>query len=144
MRCVIKARLLRTTRHTISREQEMSLILSFTPLDLVDLLLNLQGFEVIELWLVRLKFGIELVLAAFFLQTEGNHTEHTEKEKHGKWSISARLDECIVERGQGAGDTDHFVPFKKDDATTLVSCRKIISRRVKFNGGDDIGCEHSE
>lgn len=43
------------------------MVLSFTPLDLVDLLLNFQRLEVVELWLVRLEFGVELVLAAFFL-----------------------------------------------------------------------------
>lgn len=52
MCCVIKARELRAARRTISGKEEMGLILSFTPLDLVDLLLNLQGFEVVELWLM--------------------------------------------------------------------------------------------
>lgn len=45
----------------------MGLILSFTPLDLVDLLLNLQRLEIVKLGLMRLEFGVELVLAAFFL-----------------------------------------------------------------------------
>jgi hypothetical protein len=42
-------------------------ILPLAPLDLVDLLLDLQGLEVIELGLVRLEFCVELVLAGFFL-----------------------------------------------------------------------------
>ena len=42
-------------------------VLSFAPLDLVDLLLDLQGLEVVELGLVRLELGVELVLASLFL-----------------------------------------------------------------------------
>lgn len=45
----------------------MGRILSFTPFDLVDLLFNLQRLQVVKLGLVRLEFGVELVLAAFFL-----------------------------------------------------------------------------
>ena len=45
----------------------MGRVLSFTPLDLVDLLLDFEGLEIVEFWLVRLELGIELVLAAFFL-----------------------------------------------------------------------------
>jgi len=37
------------------------------PLDLVDLLFDLEGFEVVEFGLVRLELGMELVLACFFL-----------------------------------------------------------------------------
>jgi hypothetical protein len=37
------------------------------PLDLVDLLFDLERFQVIELGLVRLEFGVELVFASFFL-----------------------------------------------------------------------------
>ena len=42
-------------------------ILSFAPLDLIDLLLDLQRLEIIELWFVRLELGVELVLAGLFL-----------------------------------------------------------------------------
>ena len=42
-------------------------VLSLTPLDLVDFLFYLQGFQVIEFRLVRLKFGMEFVLASFLL-----------------------------------------------------------------------------
>ena len=45
----------------------MSSVLSFAPLDLVDLLLNLERLEVVELWFVRLELGVELVLAGLFL-----------------------------------------------------------------------------
>ena len=42
-------------------------ILSSAPFDLVDLLLDFKGFEIIELGFVRLEFGVEFVLASFFL-----------------------------------------------------------------------------
>ena len=38
------------------------------PLDLVDLLFDLERFQVVELWLVRLEFGVELVFTGFFLR----------------------------------------------------------------------------
>ena len=42
-------------------------VLPTTPLDLVYLLLDLKRFEIIEFGLVRLKLGVKLVLASFFL-----------------------------------------------------------------------------
>jgi hypothetical protein len=42
-------------------------VLPPAPLDLVDLFLDLERFEVVELGLVRLELGVELVLAALFL-----------------------------------------------------------------------------
>ena len=42
-------------------------VLPSAPLDLVDLLLNLERLEVVELWFVRLELGVELVLAGLFL-----------------------------------------------------------------------------
>jgi len=42
-------------------------ILPATPLDLVDLLLDLKGLEIVELGLVRLELCVELVFAGFFL-----------------------------------------------------------------------------
>lgn len=48
----------------------MSRILTFAPFDFVDLLLNLEGFEVIKLGFVRLELGVELVLASLFLHNE--------------------------------------------------------------------------
>ena len=41
----------------------MSSVLSLAPADLVDLLLDLEGLEVVELGLVGLELGVELVLA---------------------------------------------------------------------------------
>ena len=42
----------------------MSGVLALAPAALVDLLLDLEGLEVVELWLVGLEFGVKLVLAA--------------------------------------------------------------------------------
>lgn len=42
-------------------------VLAAAPLDLVDLLFYLEGLEVIELGLVRLELGVELVFAGLFL-----------------------------------------------------------------------------
>ena len=66
----------------------MCFILSFTPFDLVDFLLDLQGLEIIEFWFMRLKFGVEFVLAALFLCRKGA--------KQAKLSTSAGLDELIA------------------------------------------------
>ena len=44
-------------------------VLSSTPLDLVDLLFYLQGFQVIELGFMRLELGVEFVFASFLLPT---------------------------------------------------------------------------
>lgn len=42
-------------------------VLPFAPFNLVDLLFDFQGLEVIEFGLVGLELGVELVLAGFFL-----------------------------------------------------------------------------
>ena len=46
----------------------MRSILPSTPLDLVDLFFDLEGFEVVELGFVRLEFGVEFVFACFLLR----------------------------------------------------------------------------
>lgn len=45
----------------------MRRVLALAPLDLVDLLLDLEGLEVVEFGLVGLELGVELVFAGFFL-----------------------------------------------------------------------------
>lgn len=52
---------------TVGREQKVGRVLASAPLDLVDLLFDLQTFEVVELWLVRLELCVELVLTSLFL-----------------------------------------------------------------------------
>lgn len=45
----------------------MSLVLSRTPLDLVDFLLDFQRLEVVKLRFMRLEFGIKLIFTALLL-----------------------------------------------------------------------------
>ena len=45
----------------------MRCILSLAPFYLVDLLLDLEGFEVVEFWLVGLELCMELVFAGLLL-----------------------------------------------------------------------------
>ncbi len=42
-------------------------ILSPAPLDFVDLLLYLQRLQVVELWLMGLKLGVEFIFTCFLL-----------------------------------------------------------------------------
>ena len=49
---------------TVRREQEVRLIPSLAPPDPVDLLLDLERFEVVKLGLVALELCMEFVLAA--------------------------------------------------------------------------------
>ena len=44
-------------------------VLSLAPLDFIDLLFYLQGFQIIELGLVRLELRVEFVFASFLLPT---------------------------------------------------------------------------
>jgi len=56
-------------KRTVGRDQKVSIVLAPAPLDLVDLLLDLQALEVVKLGLVALEFCPEFVLAPFFLST---------------------------------------------------------------------------
>jgi hypothetical protein len=38
------------------------------------------------------------------------------------------------------GDTHLLVTLKEDDTATLVTCRKVITGVIKFDGGDDVRC----
>lgn len=46
----------------------MCRVLPLAPFDAVDLLLNFEGFEVVEFGLMRLELCIKFVFAALFLQ----------------------------------------------------------------------------
>ena len=48
---------------TVCGEEEVGRVLALEPPDLVDLLLNLQGLEVVELGLVALEGAVHVVLA---------------------------------------------------------------------------------
>jgi len=54
---------------TIRGQEEMRGIGSLAPPNPVDLFFDLQTLEVVKLWFMRLKFGVELVLAAFLWGT---------------------------------------------------------------------------
>ena len=65
-------------------------ILSFTPLDLVNLLLDFERFEVVELRLVRLELGVEFVFAALFLFRESVRLQGGVGEvDRGRWNDEA-------------------------------------------------------
>jgi hypothetical protein len=73
----------------------MGLVSSSAPSNLVDLLLDFERLEVVKFWLVRLEFGVKLVLAALF----------------------------------------GLVPFEKDYATALVTCKRhasILSTTIRI------------
>ena len=54
-------------RLVICGEEVVGCILPPAPFDLVDLFLDFQGFQVVKLRLVRLKFGMEFIFAGFLL-----------------------------------------------------------------------------
>jgi hypothetical protein len=74
-------------------------ILSFAPLDLVDLLFDFEGLQVVEFGLVRLELGMELVFARLFLI-----------------STSAAFTSL-----RGSSNTYSLVPLEEHHAATLVT-----------------------
>lgn len=97
-------------------------ILSSTPLDLVDLLFDFEGLEVIELGLVGLKLGVEFVLAGFFLLGTSGTSRNT-----------------IVTAQSPDPATHCFVALKQDNPSTLVTCCQVVPRVVELNGRYDVG-----
>jgi hypothetical protein len=85
-------------------------ILSPAPLDLIDFLLDLQRLEIVELGLVGLEFGVELVLASLFL-----------------FGLS------VGKRDGWRRATCRLVPLKENDATTFVAGCQIVARVVKLD-----------
>lgn len=119
---------------TICTEQKVSSILSFAPLDLVDLFFDFERLEVVELWLVRLELGVELVLAALFLldSTGG---------RRGKQSVcETRRQTAFRSQMTTAGATYRVIALEENDTTTLVTCSQIVTGMVKLDRRDDIGC----
>jgi hypothetical protein len=62
----------------------MRRILSTAPLYLVDLLFYLERLQVVEFRLVGLKFGVELVLAGFFLVTSASLSQLMQPHAHSQ------------------------------------------------------------
>lgn len=79
--------------------------MSSTPLDLVDLLFDFEGLEVIELGLVGLKLGVEFVLAGFFLLGTSGTSRNT-----------------IVTAQSPDPATHCFIALEQDNPSTLVTC----------------------
>jgi hypothetical protein len=71
---------------------------------------------------VGLELGVELVLASLLLLV-GEQASH-----------------CSSSSGSGCGAYG-FVSLEEDYPATLVSCREIVSRVVKLDGGNDVGYE---
>lgn len=97
-------------------------ILSSTPLDLVDLLFDFEGLEIIELGLVRLELGVEFVLAGFFLLSTSGMSRNS----------------TIISQSPDPA-THCFVTLEQDDSSTLVTCCQIVPRMVELDGRYDVG-----
>ena len=89
-----------------------------TPFDLVDLLFNLQGFEIVEFGFVGLEFSVEFVFTCFFLHLTGSFV----------MMCSFRL-------------TDSLIALETDDSTPFISCGKVVARMVEFDSRYDVSCE---
>ena len=86
------------------------------PFDLVYLLFNFQGLEVVEFRFVGLELCMELVLAGFFLLVIRRH-------------IVIKVYRCHTYR---------LIPLEKNDSSALVTRGQIISRVIELDGGDDV------
>lgn len=91
----------------------MGLILSFTPLDLIDLFLNFKGFEIVKLGLVGLEFGVEFVLAALFLWI-GNDSGCRERERSDWMSKTYSKHARARKRAEGYRPS-HYVQTARRD-----------------------------
>ena len=108
----------------------MCSVLSLAPLDLIDLLLDLQRLEVVELWFVRLELGVELVLAILFLwERDAAHGGRT-----------GRVSTPRSGRPSGGRGAYHLIALEQDDTAALVAGREVVACRVELDGGDDVGC----
>lgn len=94
----------------------MRCILATTPLDLVDLLFDLEGLEIVELGFVRLELGVELVLTSLLL--EGR--------------LGVKSGKLVVAK------TYSLVSLEQNHTTALVTCRQVVTRLVELDGGDDV------
>lgn len=84
----------------------MGVILSAAPLDLVDLLFDLEGLEVVEFGLVGLKLCVKFVLAGFLL-----------------WRVSLiRSGADVASPVKPRGATHGLVTLEQHDTSALVTC----------------------
>lgn len=114
--------MIRCTR-TICGKDEVCRVLSWTPFDLIDFLLNLERFQVIELGFVRLEFSVEFIFAALLLEWRGDHDDQPNTAATG-----------TLRRG-----AYRLITLKEHNTTTLVSSCQIVARVIKLDGGNDVG-----
>lgn len=86
-------------------------ILTTAPFDLVDLLFDLEGFEVVELGFVRLELGVEFVFACLFLSP-----------------VLAQHHAFSWDRPSYS-----FIALKEDDSATLVASGEVIASVVELD-----------
>ena len=114
-------------KDTIGGEQEMRRVLALAPLDPIDLLLDLERLEVIELWLVRLKLGMKLILASFFLRLISLFIPQRIQRKPTR------------ERGTKKGHkTNSIITLEQNNAPAFIARGKEIAGMIEFNGGYDV------
>ena len=90
--------------------------MALAPLDLVDFLFDLEGFEVVEFRLVGLEFRVEFVFAGFFLLY-----------------VSVRLSVG------GSAKANCLVALEEDDPSALVTGCEVVAGVVELDRGDDVG-----
>lgn len=96
--------------------------MSSTPLDLVDLLFDFEGLEVIELGLVRLELGVEFVFASFFLLS----------------TLGMSRSSAVI-AGATRPVTHCFVALEQNNSSTLITGCQVVTRMVELNGRYDVG-----
>lgn len=118
----------------------MGCVLALAPFDLIDLLLDFKRFQVVELWLVRLKFGIELVFASLFLCERRIVTclANAAESHNNSKAVSFVLVLTAHMAKSGTVLTNHFISFKQNHTPSLITRGEVISRRVELDGGYDI------
>lgn len=90
-------------RLVVGGQEVVGRVLPTAPLDLVDLLFNLERFEIIKFGLVRLELGVEFVLASLFLDGE------------------IQLGEGLGRADSEKGGTNRLVAFEEDNPTTFIA-----------------------
>lgn len=97
----------------------MRRVLPLAPLYLVNFLLDLQRFQIVELGLVRLELSVELVLASLFLAQIESESLAERTRRDGATSAQAPR----------KGQTTHcFIPLKENDAAALITRGEVVAR----------------
>lgn len=105
------------------------------PLDLVDLLLNLQTLEIVKLLLVALEFCHDLVLRLLLSMGKMYRV--------GTIGVGGLLSLTLFSSSSSLHRTSQYLicrSFQNDYTAASVSNCKIIARRVEFHGRDNISC----